>query len=143
MQYDFILIDPPPTMGLINVNALVAADALIIPALPHHYTLEGLRDLLDDIKTIEENLGSNTPSMRILPTIVDRRNASVREIIDLLREQFRGMVFSTEIPINIKLAEAPSHQKTIAAYAPTSTGCQAYGLLAEEMLKYVNKEIRK
>ena len=133
--YDYILIDSPPSLGLLTVNGLVAADEVIIPVQCEYYALEGLGQLLKTIDLVREHLGKDIKVKGALLTMHDRRVRLSRQVEKEVRRNFSGYVFDTVIPRNVELAEAPSFGKTILQYAPVSYGARAYRQLAEEFLK--------
>lgn len=134
-NYDFIIIDSGPSLGLLTVNALVAAQKVIIPVQCEYYALEGLADLLATIQLINVNLKARTAIMGALLTLYDRKSRLHRAVAKEIRRKFPGYVFSTVIPRNISLAEAPSFGKSILHYDPYSHGAKAYRQLAEEVLQ--------
>lgn len=136
-QYDFILIDCPPSLSLLPVNALLASEGLLIPLTPSYLSLEGLISLLRSINEIENNFKQPFNVVGIFFTITDYRNASTSEIIDLIRSQYKKLIFSSEIRINVKLAEAPSFSKSIFEYDPSSTGSLCYQSFTDEFLKRI------
>lgn len=131
-QYDYILLDPPPSLGLFTLNALVAADEVLIPLQVHIYALRGLMQLQQTIKLVQKL----NPQLRIggiVCTMVDRRNNLSVAVEGEIREKFAGLVHQTVIPSNIRLAEAPASGTAISIYDPASTGAKAYAALAEEV----------
>lgn len=133
-DYDYIIIDGPPSLGLLTVNSLVAADAIMIPIQSEYYALEGLGQLLDTIKLVQDNL---KPSLEILGAVVtmfDRRNKLSGAVLAELNDHFPGKVFKSIIPRSVKLAEAPSHGLSILQYNPRSRGALAYEALAKELI---------
>lgn len=138
-DYDYIVIDGPPSLGLLTVNSLVAADSILIPIQSEYYALEGLSQLLDTIKLVQDNL---KPSLEILGTVVtmfDGRNKLSGAVLEELRQFFPGKVFESIIPRSVKLAEAPSHGLSILHYDPRSRGAKAYEALAKEIINLKNK----
>ncbi len=133
--YDYIFIDTPPSLGLLTVNALTASDSVIIPVQAEYYALEGIPKLMDTIRLVNDRLGCSVGIRGILITIFDRRTKLSREVVKETKGFFGEKVFDTVIPINVKLAEAPSHGKPILAYMPRSTGAEAYRKLAEELVQ--------
>ena len=134
-DYDFILIDSPPSLGLLTINGLAAAEQVIIPVQCEYYALEGLTQLF---KTIEMVRGSLNPQLRILGvllTMYDKRNKLANEIVAEVKKNFPGHVFETIIPRAVSLAEAPGFGKTILQFDEKSAGAQAYKKLAEEILR--------
>jgi len=134
-KYDFIVIDSPPSLGLLTINALVAAGKVIIPVQCEYYALEGLADLLRTIQLINTNLKTRVAIFGALLTMYDRKSRLHRAVAKEIRRKFPGYVFEAVIPRNVSLAEAPSFGKTILQYAPYSHGAKAYRQLAEEVLK--------
>jgi chromosome partitioning protein len=133
-DYDYIIIDGPPSLGLLTVNSLVAADSILIPMQSEYYALEGLSQLLDTIKLVQDNL---KPSLEILGTLVtmfDGRNKLSGAVLEELKQFFPGKVFEAVIPRSVKLAEAPSHGLSILHYDPRSRGAKAYEALAKEII---------
>ncbi len=133
-DYDYILIDCPPSLGLLTVNSLTAADKIIIPIQCEYYALEGLSQLLNSINLIKTNLKEDLEIMGAVLTMYDKRNQLSRQIIKEVQRHFPGYTFDAIIPRNVSLAEAPSFGKTILQYAPNSTGAKAYNYLAREMI---------
>lgn len=133
--YDFIIIDSPPSLGLLTVNALTASQKTIIPVQCEYYALEGLADLLRTIQLINTNLKTKIAIMGALLTMYDRKSRLHRAVAKEIRRKFPGYVFEAIIPRNISLAEAPSFGKTILQYDPYSHGAKAYRQLAVEILK--------
>lgn len=140
-NYDFIIVDSPPSLGLLTLNALTAAHDVIIPVQCEYYALEGLADLLRTIQLINTNLNTKITIMGALLTLYDRKSRLHRAVTKEIRRKFPGYVFETVIPRNVNLAEAPSFGKTILQYAPYSHGAKAYRCLAEEILRL--EKIRK
>ncbi|TSD02930.1 MAG: chromosome partitioning protein [Parcubacteria group bacterium Greene0714_36] len=134
-RYDFIIIDSAPSLGLLTVNALAAAQKVIIPVQCEYYALEGLADLLRTVQMVNANLKTRIGVMGALLTMYDRKSRLHRAVAKEIRRKFPGYVFSAVIPRNVALAEAPSFGKTILQYDPYSHGAKAYRQLAEEVLK--------
>ncbi len=134
-RYDYIFIDCPPSLGLLTVNALVAADEVLIPVQAEYLALEGLSQLLSTIELVRRNLGKDLRDLRALLTMHDRRSRICREVETNLRNNFPGYVFQTTIPRASVLAEAPKFGRTILHHAPESKATKAYRQLAEEFLK--------
>ena len=133
-NYDYILVDSPPSLGLLTLNGLVAADEIIIPVQCEYYALEGLGQLLDTVNLIKNNLGRDLKIKGALLTMHDKRNKLSREVAKEVRRNFPGHVFSAVIPRSVALAEAPSFGKTILQFDPYSTGGHAYRELAQEVI---------
>ncbi|MDQ5913659.1 MAG: chromosome partitioning protein [Patescibacteria group bacterium] len=136
-QWDIILIDAPPSLGLLTVNALVASDSVILPVQAEYYALEGLGQLLETMQIVRTGLNKTLGIMGILVTMYDGRTSLGRQVQQQLRTHFAKYLFETSIPRNIKLAEAPSHGKPIGVYAPACSGAKAYAALTKEVLKHV------
>ena len=133
-RYDFVLIDCPSVPSLGPLNALVAADNFMVPAVPHYLAMEGVTNLCAFVDRLQERLGTPTHLIGVLLTMVDYRTRATRDNVEQLREEFGSDVFGVEIRTNIRLAEAPSAGQTIFEYDPSSTGADAYFLMAEEYL---------
>lgn len=134
-DYDYILIDCPPSLGLLTINGLVAADEVLVPVQCEYYALEGLSQLLGSLDLIRENLGKDINILGAVLTMYDRRNRLARKVAKEVRRNFPGYVFDTIIPRNTDIAEAPGHGKTIFQFKPESAGALAYKRLAEEVIK--------
>ncbi len=132
--YDYIFIDLPPSVSLLTVNGLVAADEVLIPVQCEYYGLEGLGQLLETVDLINKNLGRNLRVAGALITLYDAREHLSREVSKEVRRKFAGHVYDVEIPRAVALAEAPSFGKPIALYAPDSPGARAYERLAREVI---------
>ncbi len=133
-HYDYILIDLPPSLSLLTVNGLVAADEVLIPVQAEYYGLEGLGQLLETIHLIRRNLRHPLVISGAVITLYDKREKLAREVNKNLRRHFPHRVFNVEIPRAVALAEAPSHSKPILSYKPYSPGALAYRRLAEELM---------
>lgn len=134
LDYDYILIDCPPALGMLTVNGLVAADQLIIPMLAEFYALEGLSQLTNTIKVVRNNYNPSLDICGILFVMFDPRLNVSRQVEDEVQKYFPGKVFQTKIPRNVRLSEAPSHGKPVMYYDKTSKGTEAYMLLGRELL---------
>ncbi len=133
-QYDHILLDNPPSLNLLTINALVASRNYVITVSPSFLSLVGLESLLETVDVIKKNMHSQVELLGILPTMADLRLKITGEIIDLLRSHFNGKVFKTVIRHNVKLLEAPSHGKTIFEYDSGSMGALCYIHFGKEFL---------
>jgi chromosome partitioning protein len=133
-DYQYILIDCPPALDLLTLNALMSADAVLIPIQCEFFALEGVSGLMDTIDRVREAFGHPLEIEGILLTMYDERTNLARQVAADLREFFQGEVFKTVIPRSIRLAEAPSHGKPILLYDPGSKGSEAYIQLAKEIL---------
>lgn len=132
---EVVLIDCPPALGLLTVNALAAADSLLVPLQAEFLALEGLTHLLRTVETITSRINPGLAIDGVLMTMVDRRNNLCAAVVDDARSYLGELVYRTEIPRNVRLSEAPSHGLPVALYDPRSTGTQAYGALASEFLE--------
>lgn len=132
--YDFVLIDCPPSLGLLTINALTASDDILIPVQSEYYALEGLGQLVNTIGLIQDNLNSNLNILGAVLTMYDKRNRLSEEVFNELYRYFPNRIFRTVIPRTVRLAEAPSHGKTILEYDPNSIGAKAYERLSREIL---------
>ncbi len=133
-SYDFIMIDCPPSLGLITVNALTASDSVIIPMQCEYYPLMGITQLMNTIRLIKFHLNPNIDVEGVVMTMKDKRSNLTNQVSDEIIKFFGKKVFFTYIPRNIRLAEAPSHGVPILLYEPSSKGAEAYLSLAEEFL---------
>ena len=138
-RYDFIFIDCPPALNLLTVNALCAADSIIVPMQCEYFSLEGLSALTDTIKQIKENINEKLKIEGILRTMFDGRARLATEVSDDLIEHFKDKIYKTIIPRNIKLAEAPSYGKPALYYDKSCLGAKAYLALAGEFLNNQEK----
>jgi chromosome partitioning protein len=133
--YDFILIDCPPSLGLLTVNGLTAADGVLIPLQCEYYALEGLSALMDTLGLIRERLNQELVVEGILLTMFDTRNSLSHQVSDEVRRHFPERVYRTVIPRNVRISESPSHGLPVTLYDPTSKGAQAYFDLAREIIE--------
>ena len=133
-RYDFVLVDCPPSLGLLTVNALVAADKLLIPIQCEFYALEGVTKLLESMKRVKSRLNPTLDIYRILLTMYDSRTTLSKQVVDEVREYFGRLVFSTPIPRTVKLSEAPSFGQPITQYDPKGRGALSYIELAKEVI---------
>ncbi len=138
--YDIIIMDCPPTLGLLSLNAITAADEFIVPMVPQYLALEGLATLTDALERIKAGIGCKAEMLGILLTQVDRRSKATKEMIELIRKHYSNKVFKTEIPTNTRIAEAPSHAMTIFQHDWAATGAVAYQALAQEVLIKIQQE---
>jgi chromosome partitioning protein len=141
-SYDFILIDCPPSLDILTVNALTAAQTLLIPIQCEYFALEGVSELLDTLIRIRRNLNPSLEIEGILLTMFDDRTNLTHQVAQDLRDYFGKQVFSTVIPRNVRLAEAPSHGKPILLYDIRSRGAESYLELAKEIMKNDQKSPR-
>lgn len=133
--YDYILIDCPPSLGLLTLNAMVAADALIVPVQCEYLALEGLSRLLQTMTRVRQGFNPRLHVRGFLLTMFDARSRLAQQVVEEVRHHFPGRVFQTVIPRSVRLAEAPSYGLPIIAYAPHSPGAIAYTALAQELMR--------
>jgi chromosome partitioning protein len=137
-HFDFILLDCPPSLGLLTINALAAAHKVLIPVQCEFYALEGLHQLLNTVEMVKEHLNPQIQVLGAVLTMYDRRTQLSRKIVRDVRRTFPGHVFDSVIPRNTELAEAPASGQTILEYANHSRGAKAYEYLSEELLNLYN-----
>jgi chromosome partitioning protein len=133
-NYDYVLIDTPPSLGLLTINALVAADGVIVPVQCEYLSLRGLVQLEGTLGMVRENLNPNVQIVGILPTMFDPRTIHSREAVEILEENFRDLVFATRIRKTVRYAEAPVKGSSVLKYDPTGPAAEAYRELAKEVL---------
>jgi cellulose biosynthesis protein BcsQ len=134
MSYDRVLLDCPPSLDLLTLNALTAADEVLIPIQCEYYALEGLTQLMQSIRMVREELNPGLEVGGVLLTMFDPRTNLARQVADEVRSFFGERVFHTIVPRNVRLSEAPSFGMPIALYAPKSTGAEAYSAVADEVV---------
>ena len=134
-DYDYILIDCPPSLELLTLNALCAADSLLVPVQGEYYALEGLSDLMNTVRIVRRSMNPRLELEGVLLTMFDGRTNLAMQVAEEVKRYFPGKVYATVIPRNVRLSEAPSHGKPINAYDRTSRGAEAYGAFADEFLK--------
>lgn len=140
-EYDYIILDCPPALGLLTINALVAATDLIIPVQCEYFAMEGLGRLLGNVERIRESYNPKLDLLGIILTMYDSRINLSRQVQDEIREYFKEKVFQTVIPRNVALAEAPSHGKPVLSYNAASSGAKAYLDLVQELLNHGKESI--
>lgn len=133
-MFDYVFIDCPPSMGLLTLNSLVAADSVIVPLQCEYYALEGLSYLLNSIQKIKKNFNPKIDLFGVVLTMFDKRSGLCAQVASDVRAHLKNKVFKTVIPRNVKISEAPSHGKPVLLYDVNSTGAQAYMELAREIL---------
>ena len=133
-EYDYILIDCPPALGSLTINALVASDSIIVPMLAEFYALEGLSQLVNTIKIVKNNYNPNLDIEGILFTMFDGRLNVANDVVAEVEKYFPNKVFETKIPRNVRISEAPSHGKPVMYYDKSSKGTESYTLLGLELL---------
>lgn len=135
-DYDFILIDCPPSLGLLTVNALTAADTILVPIQCEYYALEGLSQLMNTVKLVQRHLNPELDVEGVVLTMFDARTNLSMQVVDEVKKHFKNKVYRTVIPRNVRLSEAPSFGLPIILYDPKSKGAECYLELAEEVIGY-------
>lgn len=135
--YDFIIIDSPPSLSLLTVNGLIAANYVLLPVQVEFYALEGLGQLLETMKLVRKSMNPTLELLGVLPTMMDSRTTLSNQVYEEIKKHFPGKVFTHTIPRNIRLAEAPSHGVPVGAYDRWSKGARAYKAFAKEVLDRV------
>jgi chromosome partitioning protein len=136
-RYDYIIIDCPPSLGLLTINALTASTYVVIPVQTEYFALEGLSQLLNTIKLVKHKLNQSLKVGGVILTMYDARTNLAKEVAEEVRKVFGDKVFETIIPRNIRLSESPSHGLSIQEYDSTSAGAQAYQKLCEELISKI------
>lgn len=139
-DYDYIFVDCPPSLELLTLNGLCAADSALVPVQSEYFALEGLSDLMYTIRAVRRSLNPSLELEGVLLTMFDSRTNLALQVAEEVKRFFPGKVYATVIPRNVRLSEAPSHGKPITAYDRTSRGSEAYAALAEEFLKKNGKK---
>lgn len=137
-DYDIILIDCPPSLGLLTLNCLTAADSVLIPIQCEFYALEGVTQLMNTVQLVQENLNSSLTIEGVLMTMYDSRTKLAEQVVQMVRENFGDVVYQTMIPRTVRLSEAPSYGQPILYYDPRSKGAEVYRALAKEVLSRDN-----
>ncbi|EMW6650882.1 ParA family protein [Listeria monocytogenes] len=135
-DYDYVIIDCPPSLGLLTLNALTAADSVLIPVQCEYYALEGLSQLLNTIRIVQKHLNEDLQIEGVLLTMLDARTNLGIQVIEEVKKYFQNKVFNTIIPRNVRLSEAPSHGKPILLYDAKSKGAEVYLELAKEVVTH-------
>ena len=138
-RYDIVVLDCPPGLSILTVNGLAAADAFLVPVAPHHLDMDALGRFFEALEGVRERLGKLPEPLGILLTMVDHRTLVTDEMVAAIRKAYGTKVFRAEIPINVRLAEAPGYGRTIFDYESWSSGALAYGLLGGEVLRRARK----
>ena len=133
-DYDFILIDCPPSLGILTLNGLAAADAVLVPMQCEYFALEGITLLLQTVKKVQKSINKNLVIGGIFFTMYDSRTRLAQDVVMQVKSYFKDVVFNTIIPRNIRLSEAPSHGEPICLYDPSCVGAKSYQKLAEEVI---------
>lgn len=135
-QFDYILIDCPPSLGILTINSLTAADSVLIPIQCEYYALEGLSQLLNTVRLVQKHLNTSLQIEGVLLTMLDARTNLGIQVIEEVKKYFQQKVYQTIIPRNVRLSEAPSHGQAIITYDPRSKGAEVYTELAKEVIMY-------
>ena len=138
--YDFILVDTPPTASLLMVNALLGVDRFIIPVTPEYLAMRGLATMMNVVDKVRGGYGKCASLLGIALTRADYRNKATHELVDLIRKHYKTQVFKSEIRVNVRVSEAPSHGKTVFQHDWASSGAESYKKLTDEILKKLKKE---
>jgi len=133
-EYEFILVDCPPSLGLLTINAITSADTVLVPLQCEYYAMEGLTRLMNTVEVVRRSLNANLGMEGILLTMFDKRNNICHEVVNEVRKHFESKVFESVIPRNVRLSEAPSFGKPIILYDVRSKGCDSYLKLAKEVI---------
>lgn len=136
-SFDFVIIDSPPSLSLLTVNGFIASDFLILPVQAEFYAMEGLSQLLESMKLVKKGMNPKLELLGVLPTMVDSRTTLSGQVYEEIKRFFPGKVFSTPIPRNIRLAEAPSHGVPVGVYDRFSKGARAYKAVSKEIVQRV------
>ena len=140
LEYDLVIIDCPPSLGLLTVNGFVAASQVLIPVQSEYYALEGLSELLNTIKRVRVGLNPRLDLLGVVVTMHNKRTTLGEQVLSELKKHFPAKLFDTIVPRNIRLAEAPSHGRPIKEYDRFSRGAQAYKKLAREIAERINRQ---
>lgn len=135
-DFDYVLIDCPPSLGILTINSLTAADSVIIPIQCEYYALEGLSQLLNTVRLVQKHLNTTLQIEGVLLTMLDARTNLGIQVIEEVKKYFQQKVYQTIIPRNVRLSEAPSHGQAIITYDPRSKGAEVYLELAKEVIMY-------
>ncbi|MCK5071540.1 MAG: ParA family protein [Desulfocapsa sp.] len=134
-NYDYIIIDCPPSLGLLTINSLTAADSVLIPMQCEYFAMEGLSQLINTLRSVKKSLNKTLYVEGLLLTMFDKRNRLTFQVEEEIKKHFKDQVFKTVIPRNVRLSESPSHGQSVIEYDVKSTGAQAYIKLANEFLR--------
>ena len=138
-EFDYVILDCPPSLSLLTVNSFIASDFLILPVQAEFYAMEGLGQLLESMKLVKKGMNPNIELLGVLPTMVDSRTTLSGQVYEEIKRFFPGKVFSTPVPRNIRLAEAPSHGVPIGIYDRFSKGARAYKSITKEIVKRIEE----
>ncbi len=139
-KYDYVLIDCPPSLNILTINALTTAESVLVPIQCEYYALEGLSQLMYTVQLVQKSLNPGLTVEGVVFTMFDSRTNFSQQVVDNVRENFRQKIFKTVIPRNIRLAEAPSHGLPITLYDPRSSGAESYRMLAKELIRSGKKK---
>jgi len=134
-HYEYILIDTPPSLGVLTINALTASNFVLVPLQTHYFALYGLSDLMETIGKLKHEINPDLELLGIVLTMYDKRTRISREVEAMAEERFSGRLFATKIPLCVRAAESPSHHKPVTIYAPASSVAQSYRILTQEFLQ--------
>lgn len=138
-KYDYIVVDLPPSLSLLTVNGMIAANFLLLPVQTEFYALEGVAQLLESMKLVKKSMNPSLKLIGVVATMYDKRTALSGQVLSEVKKYFKDLVFETTIPRNVRLAEAPSHGVPVGAYDRFSRGAKAYKMLAKEIIERVEK----
>lgn len=136
-EYDFVIIDSPPSLSLLTVNGLIASKFVLLPVQAEFYAMEGLGQLLETMKLVRKNMNPKLELLGVLPTMMDTRTTLSNQVLEEIKKHFPDKIFKQTIPRNIRLAEAPSHGLPVGAYDRFSKGSRAYKAVAKEVIQRV------
>lgn len=139
-NYQYIFIDCPPSLGLLSINALAASESVLIPIQCEYYALEGVSQLVDTIRLVKKSLNPDLEIEGVVLSMFDGRTNLSIQVVDEVKKYFKGKVYTSIVPRNVRLAEAPSHGLSVIDYDPKSKGAEAYSELAEEFLDFAEGE---
>ena len=134
MEYDYVIIDCPPSLNMLTINAMTTADSVLVPIQCEYYALEGISQLIHTIDLVQERLNSKLKIDGVVFTMYDARTNLSSDVVDTVKNNLNATVYQTIIPRNVRLAEAPSHGLPINLYDPKSTGSESYRNLAKEII---------
>lgn len=140
-EYDFIIIDCPPSLGLLTINSLTASDKILVPIQCEYYALEGLSQLMNTVQLVKKHLNTRLDVEGVVLTMFDARTNLSIQVVDEVKKYFKNKVYSTIIPRNVRLSEAPSFGLPIIMYDPKSKGAECYLDLADEVIEYSEEEL--
>lgn len=139
-EYDYIIIDSPPSLSMLTVNAMIASEYLLLPVQTEFYALEGVAQLLDSMKLVKKAMNPNLKLLGVLATMYDKRTSLSLEVLEEVKKYFKDKVFDTTIPRNVRVAEAPSHGTPVGSYDKFSKGAKAYKALTREVEQRTGKK---